>query len=207
MGAGVKNFTAETLTSADVDGYLMRQAIMAFDDSTERDTDLSGILEDGMMCYLRDTNSYHWYDSGVTLPTSSDGGWRPWYSQWGEFSPTWTGFTLGNGTFAGVYRWEFGAIHTRGQVTLGSTSSFTGTLDLQIPTGLTGDTYGSYGAGLLNDAGTRIYPATTAVSPSGTAILWVHPETGGVVTSTAPFTWTTGDIFTWDIVVNVTAAG
>lgn len=207
MGSGFKNFGAETAASGDIDGYLMRQSIMAFDDTTERDTDLTGLLEDGMVCYVRDINAFYFYDSGITLPTGGVSGWRPWYSQWGAFAPTWTNFTLGNGTFVGVYRWELGSLHTRGQVTVGSTSAFTGTLLLQIPAAYTGDAYGSQGKSVLNDTGTRLYSATTSVAPSGTNIAWTHGETGGLVNSTSPFTWANGDVFTWDIVINTTVAG
>ena len=205
MGSGVKNFGAETLTSGDVDGYLMRQTIMCFDNDTTRDTDLTGILEDGMVAYHRNTNSFHFYDSSITLPTSSDDGWRPWYSQWGAFSPTFTNFTLGDGTFLGVYRWEFGSLHTRGQVTLGSTSSFSGAITMNIPDSRTGDAYGSYGASILNDTGTQLYSAVVSVAPSASVIRWTY--NGGGVTSTAPFTWVSGDVFTWDIVVNPATAG
>jgi hypothetical protein len=205
LGSGVKNFTTETLTSGDVDGYLMRQSVMCFDSAAARDSALSGILEDGMVAYLRDVNGYYFYDSGITLPTGGTAGWRVWYSQWGTFTPSFTGLTVGNGTSLAVYRWEKGALHTRGQFTLGSTSSFSGSLEMSIPDSRTGDAYGSYGAGVLNDAGTRLYSTVCSVAPSSTLIRWTTD--GGPVTSTGPFTWTTGDIFTWDIFCNVTVSG
>jgi hypothetical protein len=205
LGAGFKNFGTETLSSADVDGYLMRQSAMVFASAAARDSALSGVLENGMIAYLEDVNAYYFYDAGITLPTGGTAGWRVWYSQWGTFTPALNNFDVGNGTALAVWRWEFGALHTRGQFTLGSTSSFSGALTMDIPDTRTGDAYGSYGAGILNDAGTRLYSAACSVAPSDTVIRWTTD--GGAVTSTGPFTWTTGDIFTWDIVVNVTVSG
>jgi len=63
MGSGFKDWTAgDVLTAADVDGYLMRQTVMTFADASARDTALSGVLDEGMMAYLEDTNVTTYYD-------------------------------------------------------------------------------------------------------------------------------------------------
>lgn len=63
MGSGFKDWTAgDVLTAADVDGYLMRQTVMTFADSSARDTALSGVLDEGMVAYLEDTNVTTYYD-------------------------------------------------------------------------------------------------------------------------------------------------
>jgi len=58
MGAGFKDFASGAILMAgDVDNYLMRQTVMTFADASARDTALSGYLEEGMICYLKDTNT------------------------------------------------------------------------------------------------------------------------------------------------------
>lgn len=206
MGQGFKNFGAEVLTSGHVDGYLMHQVCMHFDSAAARDTALSGSEEDGMLCYVRDINAYYFYDSGITLPAAGTGGWRPWYSQWGTYTPAWTNLTIGNGTTLAVYRWEFGSIHFRGQITLGASSTVDGTVSMAIPDSRTGDGYSSIGQAIINDAGTRLYVAQAHIAPSSTAVNFVHSE-GGVINATSPMTWAINDVLGWDIVANPTIAG
>jgi len=63
MGSGFKDWTAgDVLTAADVDGYLMRQTVMTFADASARDTALSGVLDEGMVAYLEDTDEVTVYD-------------------------------------------------------------------------------------------------------------------------------------------------
>jgi len=60
-GLGYKVFTAgEVLTAANVNGYLMSQSVMVFDDSTAR-TSAIGTPTAGMMSYLEDTSTLQVY--------------------------------------------------------------------------------------------------------------------------------------------------
>lgn len=62
-GLGYKNFTVgQVLTSAEVDGYLMEQAVMVFASSAARSAALAGVLSEGMLTYLLDTNALEFYD-------------------------------------------------------------------------------------------------------------------------------------------------
>ena len=55
-GLGRKIFEAnEVLTAADVNGYLMDQSVMVFDDATARDAAI-GTPTEGMLAYLKDTD-------------------------------------------------------------------------------------------------------------------------------------------------------
>lgn len=66
MAEGFKDFApGDILTAADVDDYLMRQAVMRFDDASARTTALSGVLVEGMMSYLKDTNTVEVYDGSA----------------------------------------------------------------------------------------------------------------------------------------------
>jgi hypothetical protein len=71
-GLGRKVFVAnEVLTAADVNGYLMDQAVMVFDDSAARGSAIPAPSE-GMVAYLKDTNAIQYYDGsdweGVSNP-------------------------------------------------------------------------------------------------------------------------------------------
>lgn len=72
-GLGRKVFVAgDVLTAADVNGYLMDQAVMVFADSTARDTAISSPSE-GMFVYLSDTNALQYYDGAAWTPFTSGG--------------------------------------------------------------------------------------------------------------------------------------
>jgi hypothetical protein len=87
-GAGYKLFaTGDVLTAAEVNTYLQQQVTMVFADSTARTTALSGVLAEGMMSYLQDTNTVEVYNgsnwvnvgntgdiTGVTAGTGMSGG-------------------------------------------------------------------------------------------------------------------------------------
>jgi len=81
MAEGFYDFTpGQVLTAAQVDDYLMRQAVMRFADASARTTALSGVLVEGMMSYLKDTNTVEVYDGtawvgvgGVNYGTATGG--------------------------------------------------------------------------------------------------------------------------------------
>lgn len=66
MGLGFHDFAAaEVLTAANVDGYLMRQTIMTFASTAARDSALSGVLADGMPCYVTANDAHYIYDGSA----------------------------------------------------------------------------------------------------------------------------------------------
>lgn len=76
-GLGRKVFEAnEVLTAADLNGYLMDQSVMVFDDAAARDTALPTPSE-GMLAYLKDTDEVLKYDGSAFVSvadvTSLDG--------------------------------------------------------------------------------------------------------------------------------------
>jgi len=73
-GAGFKDFTAgDILTAAQVDEYLMQQTVMRFADAAARTTALSGVLAEGMLSYLIDTNAVEVYDGSNWVSVGSTG--------------------------------------------------------------------------------------------------------------------------------------
>ena len=72
-GAGYKLFnTGDVLTAAQVNTYLQEQAVMRFANAAARTTALSGVLAEGMMSYLDDTNSVEVYNGSAWVSVSSD---------------------------------------------------------------------------------------------------------------------------------------
>jgi hypothetical protein len=62
-GAGFKTFVdGDVLTAAEVNTYLMSQAVMVFDDDTDRTTQLGASVAEGMLSYRKDTNQIQKYD-------------------------------------------------------------------------------------------------------------------------------------------------
>ncbi len=56
-GAGYKLFsTGDVLSASDVNTYLMQQTVMSFANAAARTSALSGILAEGLVSYLQDTN-------------------------------------------------------------------------------------------------------------------------------------------------------
>lgn len=73
-----KDFTiGEILKSVDVDTFLMRQAVMVFDDSAARSSAIGSVVTEGMVTYLKDTdrleqyNGTAWVAAGVDSFTTS----------------------------------------------------------------------------------------------------------------------------------------
>ena len=73
-GAGYKLFnTGDVLTAAQVNTYLQEQAVMRFANSTARTTALSGVLAEGMVSYLDDTNAMEVYNGSAWVGVGSSG--------------------------------------------------------------------------------------------------------------------------------------
>jgi hypothetical protein len=65
-GAGYKLFnTGDVLTAAQVNTYLNEQTVMVFASSAARTSALSGVLAEGMMSYLQDTNAVEVYNGSA----------------------------------------------------------------------------------------------------------------------------------------------
>jgi hypothetical protein len=121
------------------------------------------------------------------------------FPSWFNFTPAWTNLTVGNGTQTAKYNIAGKSIHFRIELTLGSTSSVGTSPTVNFPaTAATMASYTPLGEATLHDAGTAVYRGF--VFWSSTTVMAVNAiDTSGTyaafsgVTSTAPFTWTTGD--------------
>jgi len=73
-GAGYKLFaTGDVLTAAQVNTFLMQQTTMVFASSAARTTALSGVIAEGMLSYLTDTNALQYYDGAAWQDVSNPG--------------------------------------------------------------------------------------------------------------------------------------
>jgi hypothetical protein len=73
-GAGYKLFaTGDVLTAAQVNTYLMQQTVMVFASSAARTTALSGVVAEGMVSYLLDTNATEVYDGSAWVGIANSG--------------------------------------------------------------------------------------------------------------------------------------
>ena len=73
-GAGYKLFnTGDVLTAAQVNTYLNEQTVMVFASSAARTSALSGVLAEGMVSYLQDTNAVEVYDASNWVSIGSSG--------------------------------------------------------------------------------------------------------------------------------------
>jgi len=73
-GAGYKLFnTGDVLTAAQVNTYLQEQTVMVFANAAARTTALSGVLAEGMMSYLQDTNAVEVYNGSSWVNVGNAG--------------------------------------------------------------------------------------------------------------------------------------
>jgi len=73
MGAGFKVWTTGDLVNAsDFNNYLQEQVIMVFDDSTARDSAVTS-AEEGMFCYLKDSNDLQFYNGSAWVNFIGEG--------------------------------------------------------------------------------------------------------------------------------------
>ena len=73
-GAGYKLFnTGDVLTAAQVNTYLQEQTVMVFASSAARTSALSGVLAEGMVSYLQDTNAVEVYNGSAWVGVSGAG--------------------------------------------------------------------------------------------------------------------------------------
>ena len=101
-------------------------------------------------------------------------------------------------------RYLNGDMRVRGQITFAGDTTVGGVIAQTIPNSETADTSWQGGVGLANDASAAlIYPLVVGVNPSATSWNWVGPA-AALVSTTAPMTWATSDVLTWDFTVGLT---
>lgn len=114
---------------------------------------------------------------------------------WTAYTPTFTNFTLGNGTIGFAYTQIGKTVHVRGGITLGTTSSITGTFTFSLPaTAIIASGNPLIGNARYSDVGVQNYFGVVQLGATTTGQLLAMGASGTYVTSatvnaTVPFTW------------------
>jgi len=115
---------------------------------------------------------------------------------WTTFTPTWTGFTIGNGTKTGAYIQIGKLVWFRAGFTFGSSgSAITGSIFLTLPVTIKSATYTSYcsiGVGAAFN-GADTFPLEIAENGQ---VFYYNATKGNNISSGAPFTWANGHSMT-----------
>jgi hypothetical protein len=128
--------------------------------------------------------------SGEATGLKYTGGYTDW-------TPTYSGFTLGNGTLIARYSQVGKTVRFSWQVTFGSTTAFTSSYPtISLPVTLS--VHSAQISARYEDTGAQVYLQNLYLNDSGTFYLITNNTAGtylveGSVSATVPFTWTTND--------------
>lgn len=193
-GAGKKTFVnGDILTASEVNTYLMEQSVMVFASASAR-TAAIGTATEGMVSFLKDTNTIDVYDGATwyTIGIANNPAWT-------SYTPALTNMTIGNGTLACYYVQIGKTVHVRGRITWGSTTSVAGAISIGLP--VTASSNGAFTGALTMRAGGVDYQGyiastttTIAVSAVGSAGTYANRVT---TSATVPGTWTSADNITF----------
>jgi hypothetical protein len=166
-------------------------AIVAYADLSAR-TAANPSPSEGDVSWQEDTNRFNIYNGSAWV-----------YAGGGDatsFTPSWSGFTLGDGTDEWYYARVGDFIHVYGNTQLGSTSAVTGELQIDLPVEreALASTYEILGTAILFELGVAFWggmafstnATTVRFSPLLANVTYVKQ---GTTSSTVPFTWGTGD--------------
>ena len=122
---------------------------------------------------------------------------------------TFTGFTLGNGTRVARYCQINEFVHYWGKVTLGSTSSVTGQINIDLPISLPTDQIGTLvGSASFEQPGVATWTAEPLANGNDSVGLYPVNVSGtygvlGGTSATVPMTWASGHKFSWNLTYEI----
>jgi hypothetical protein len=194
------------LTSLDQDGTLKASSV-----------DTASVLASDVVTTAKILNSNvttaKIADAAITnakLSTSTD---EP--GAWYDYTPTLTNVTIGNGTVSARYSVIGKTLFYEGKLTRGSTTSFSGGVNISLPKTISTTNKSNecpIGIGTALDSGNAVYYAPPIYGGSATSFYIVAAKadttyttisSSGAVNATVPFTWGTGDIYTWSITTEI----
>jgi predicted secreted protein len=183
-GAGYKLFnTGDVLTAAQVNTYLNEQTVMVFASSAARTSALSGVLAEGMVSYLQDTNAVEVYNGSAWVGVSGAGDVTEVQAG--------TGISVANGTgpipiVTSTVATTFDAkgdlvvgtgADTFAKLTVGGTNGHTLQVDSSTATGL--KWAAAAGGGKVLQVVQATYATETSITTDST-----YSDTGGTITIT-----------------------
>jgi hypothetical protein len=125
-----------------------------------------------------------------------------------SFTPTFSGYTRGNGTSVAYYMRVNKMVYVYVKETLGSTSSVTGLITMTLPIAAVRAEAVQMGRSRIDDTGNTIFWGTTHSANTTTCVLFADLATVtytafATTSSTVPMTWATTDAFTFSFVYEV----
>lgn len=179
----------DDFNASDFNTFSMRQALIACDNQTDRDS--IATPQEGIHVWRKDTDAIEIYDGAA---------WLAFDTKWQSFTPTWKQGTtnwssLGSGaTNVGKYKRHGKAIEMYANLILGSGASIGGAGLLGVVCPITGMVTESLdGTAFLQDTSA---PASRNyhLRSTSTDIILPVTETDAAAQSTVPWTWAVGDI-------------
>jgi hypothetical protein len=198
-----KTFAPGVLTSSDVNTFLMRQSVIVCTAATR-----PASPNEGMLIYETDTDTVLIYSGSAWVTGLQAGAWK-------SFTPAITGssaWVLGNATIDSAWQQVGRTVSYRGRITLGSTSTVSGQLQVTLPVAKTPTTTDILGGRVaFFDDSTAATRLGNAVANSSLLALRLDHETGADLTqrfvdTTVPWTWTTSDRVEWLVTYETSAA-
>lgn len=200
--AGYKDYSdGNTLTAAELDGYLQRQTVMRFPTTVALTSTLgisSGVREHGMMAWADDgaggAGALYVFSSALTA-------WVPWESpmstflfQGGSGGINWTN---GNATQFGQWRYSGGMVKWTAWYAVGSTTNLqSGSYTFTVPVRLHASLVDGYPIGqlVIKDAPSTYY-CRTLMGVGTNTFCGAFSEAAVRATQASPFAPGTGDQF------------
>lgn len=192
MGSGFRLISAgENPTAANLNNYLSKQVVMTFSTTTARDAAVTS-PEEGMVAVITGSDLMTVYTGSAWVEYGR-------YGAWESFTPTWSNLTVGNGTVTAKYLRIGSMVTYTGVITIGSTTTISGFVAIDLPVNCANPN--TPGSARFSDSGTRNYVGTANINGVGTALGFVHSESGGFGSWNAsnPFTPAAGDFVAWNI--------
>jgi hypothetical protein len=126
---------------------------------------------------------------------------------WTTYAPTYTNFSLGNGTLAAAKYEQIGrSVHVKVEIVLGSTSSVTGLIGISLP--VTGASSGADSCGMITETGTGNKVAFVIWSTTRADLYYLDAAAAITATSaTVPHTWGDTDVFRFHFTYEAAADG
>jgi len=157
---------------------------------------------EGQMIYETDTDKVLVWNGSAWAYSATPQATEP--GVYASHTVTWTNVTVGNGTSTARWTQINKKVHYYGKFTLGSTSSVSGQIGIDLPVNANtshGETF--MGIATLQDSGVATYPAFPL--HVATDLVYIYPmNTAGTygalagTSSTVPHTWGSTDIITWN---------
>jgi hypothetical protein len=198
--SGIANATAPvtydggTQTVGLTDAFI-GQTVRTYANASARATAIPTPSE-GMLTYLEDLDRYESYTAGAWITVADASGWT-------DFTPVFGGLTIGDGFYSYSKFKKIGkTVNVQVRFVLGSTSSVSGDLRIDVPseiTRVTADSPGNIYGAFIDASANSISPISILVSSVAQRFFLRATNasttylTSSITSATVPFTWAASD--------------